>query len=133
MPHHADDNAAVGRALAGATVCDLPVLDRRARAVVVAMDRRVTGVTIYVAIDDSLSLPLDSLRALLRRTWGTPTAPAPSLDSWLSPGYRSYLIVPKDQRTVRRWANIIMLDVAACTAFDQRVHRAGARGVPEAC
>ena len=58
--HYTDDDAAFRQALAGATVCDLAVLDRK-------------------------------------------------------------------------WAQIIMLDVAACTAFDQRVHRAGAPGAPEGC
>jgi len=134
LPHRDADSAALRRALQEATVCHLDVLEQRAHAVVVAFDRRVTGATIYVPLRDSAGMSLDSLRKYLRQVWGSPTAPAPTLDSWLGRSYRAYMMIPRIQVvTGVRAATVILIDVAACTDFDRRVHLAGARGQSEAC
>jgi hypothetical protein len=66
-----------------------------------------------------------------------PTHHSPTLDTWTSPRYRSYLMVPyRPPAYVPPWARaaqLIMLDIAACTAFERRTHRAGAAGEVGEC
>jgi len=71
--------------------------------------------------------------------WGRPTHHSPTLDTWSSARYRSYFLipyVPASRASAPAWVHtpqLIVLDIAACTAFDRRAHRAGVRGEAGAC
>jgi len=58
---------------------------------------------------------------------------SPTLDTWSSARYRSYCMLPYRPPPPpapgwARSAQLIMLDIVACTAFDHRAHAAGAAG-----
>jgi len=132
-PHPPRDSVAIRRALGVGTLC-WARLDGSARAVAAAVDRRLVAVIVFFA-NDSGPVPVDSVRRLAYAAWGRPTHHAPTLDTWSSAHYRSYYMVPYRRPGVAspQVAQLIMLDIAACTAFDRRVHRAGAAGEAGEC
>lgn len=135
--HQLSDSAAIRRALSVGTLCWAP-LDSSARALAAAVDRRIVAVIVYF-LRDSMPLPPDSVRRFAYAAWGRPMHHSPTLDTWSSPHYRSYFMVPyvpASRGYVPPWARtpqLIMLDIAACTAFDRRAHRAGIRGEVGEC
>lgn len=135
-PHQPADSAAIRRALSVATLCWAP-LDSSVRALGAAVDRRIVAVIVFF-LRDSMPQPPDSVRRFAYGAWGRPTHHSPTLDTWSSPHYRSYFLVPYPPPPgyPPSWASaprLIMLDIAACSAFDRRAHRAGIRGVAEEC
>jgi hypothetical protein len=134
LPHHHPDTTGIVRALGTAALCRVALPDLNFSAMVVTIDRVVVGVTI-VPQPDSLPLGVDSVRRVLRRAWGPPTAPAPTLDSWLGSRFRGYLVLTpaRVQRVGIPLYRIILVDVAACSAFDRRLHRISHRGTADAC
>lgn len=135
--HQPRDSIAIRRALSVGTMC-WAMLDSNTRAIVAAVDRRLVAVMVYFR-GDSAGTPADSVRHLAYAAWGRPTHHSPTLDTWSSPRYRSYFLVPYQSpprgMTVRiqHYTELIMIDIAACTAFDARVHRAGAVGEAGEC
>jgi hypothetical protein len=135
--HQPRDSAAIRRALGVGTMC-WASLDSTARVAVAAVDRKVVAMIVYF-LRDSLPLPADSARHLAYAAWGRPTHHAPTLDTWSSPRYRSYFLLPN--MSARGYAppgwvrapRLILLDIAACTAFDRRAHRAGVSGEAGEC
>jgi hypothetical protein len=134
LPHHHPDTTGIVRALGTAALCRVALADLNLNAMVVTIDRVVVGVTI-VPRPDTLSPGVDSVRRLLRRAWGPPTAPASTLDSWLGSRFRSYLAstFPGERRPGIPFYRIILVDVAACSAFDRRLHRISHRGTADPC
>ena len=134
LPHHHPDTTGIVRALGTAALCRVGLADDKLGALVVTIDRVVVGVTIMPR-PDSLQLGLDSVRRILRRAWGPPTAPAPTLDSWLGSRFRGYLVVTPPWRRLGNTPpyRIILVDVSACSAFDRRLHRITHRGTAEPC
>lgn len=136
-PHQPSDSVAIRRALSVATLCWAP-LDSNARALAAAVDRRLVAIIVYF-LRDSVPLPPDSVRAFAYAAWGRPMHHSPTLDTWSSPHYRSYFLVPyvpPSRGPVPPWVRtpqLIMLDIAACTAFDARAHRSGIRGEAGEC
>jgi hypothetical protein len=133
LPHQERDTAAVRRAFGHAMMCHGTMLDGAGQFFAVAIDRTIVGATVFFAPDSSGAVTLGSVRRALRHEWGPPTAPAPSLDSWLGSRYRAYLMVPYRRAAGRgpRPFTVILLDVEACTAFDRRIHRyAGGQAAP---
>ncbi|HUL02899.1 MAG TPA: hypothetical protein VLV16_06680 [Gemmatimonadales bacterium] len=140
LPDRHTDTIAVRAALGNATVCALPIVDGRAVATAVAIDRIVVGATsLFIPKDSSSTVNVDTVRALVRRAWGRPSVAGSSLDSWLSPHYRGYLLIQQTRGWTEpfRWSGplvrLIMVDVAACTAFDRRVHQLSHQGEPLEC
>jgi len=136
LPHHHEprDSNAIRRALGIGTMC-WTSLGSDARAIAAAVDRRVVAVVVYF-LSDSGAVPADAVRRRAYAAWGRPTHHAPTLDTWSSPRFRSYLLVPNQPRGASGWTRavqLIMIDIAACTAFDRRVHRAGASGEVGEC
>lgn len=134
LPHFDRDSAAAAKALGNAALCQLDLLDGQVRGWIVTIDRTVVGATFFPNPRDTLTPSRDSVRALLVSAWGRPTAPAPTLDSWLGARYRSYLIT--DRRPMPSGLvhyRVIIVDVNACSAFDRRVHRFSHRGTAQAC
>jgi len=138
LPHYhpPSDSAATRAALRLGTMCVAPLLDNRARAVVAAIDRRVVAVVVWFdgARPDRLSA--DSVRAIAYAEWGRPTYPSPNLDTWWGTRTRSYVLIPRLREggpAEWTWPRVILLDIAACTAFDRRLHRAGAPGEAVEC
>jgi len=133
--HTPGDSLAIRRALGVGTMCWAP-LDSTSRVVAAAVDRRLVAVIVYF-YRDSVLLPVDSVRRRAYAAWGRPTHHSPTLDTWSSARYRSYFMVPyRPPAMARQWpqsAQLIMLDIAACTAFDHRAHRAGAAGEVGEC
>ncbi len=133
--HQPGDSLAIRRALGVGTMCWAP-LDSTSRVVAAAVDRRLVAVIVYF-YRDSVPLPVDSVRRRAYAAWGRPTHHSPTLDTWSSARYRSYFMVPyRPPAMARQWsqsAQLIMLDIAACTAFDHRAHRAGAAGEVGEC
>jgi hypothetical protein len=138
--HQPRDSAAIRRALGVATLCRVTL--GPAQLVAAAVDRRVIAVVVYFRGqgDSGQGAPIatDSIRRLAYTAWGRPTHHATTLDTWHSARYRSYFLAPPAGRHafVPPWARadrLIMLDIAACTAFDRRVHRAGAAGEVGEC
>jgi len=133
--HKPGDSLAIRRALGVGTMCWAP-LDSTSRVVAAAVDRRLVAVIVYF-YRDSVLLPVDSVRRRAYAAWGRPTHHSPTLDTWSSARYRSYFMVPyRPPAMARQWpqsAQLIMLDIAACTAFDHRAHRAGAAGEVGEC
>ena len=130
-PHQARDSVAIRRALGVGTMCWAP-LDSTARVVAAAVDRRLVAMVIFFATDSS-PLPVDAVRRRAYAAWGRPLHHSPTLDTWISARYRSYFMVPYRPPPPpapgwARSAQLIMLDIAACTAFDHRAHAAGAAG-----
>lgn len=133
LPHQDRDTAAIRRAFGHAMMCRGTVLEGQGRFFAVAIDRTIIGATVLFTSDSTDGISLDSVRRLLRHAWGPPTAPAPSLDSWLGSRYRAYLMVPYRPATWHgpRSFTVILLDVNACSAFDRRIHRfAGGEAAP---
>jgi hypothetical protein len=134
-PHQPRDSIAIRRALGVGTLCWAP-FDSTARVVAAAVDRRLVAMIVFFATDSS-PLPVDSVRRRAYAAWGRPTHHSPTLDTWSSARYRSYLMVPyRSSAYVPPWARasqLIMLDIAACTAFERRTHRAGAAGEAGEC
>lgn len=111
-----------------------------ARLLAAAVERRVSAIVVYfagAAPDSALpSITTDSIRRLAYAAWGRPTHHASTLDTWSSARYRSYFLAPPQSREIPAWLRmerLIMLDIAACSAFDRRVHRAGAGGEVGEC
>ena len=133
--HQPRDSVAIRRALGVGTMCWAP-LDSTSRVVAAAVDRRLVAVIVYFG-RDSVPLPVDSVRRRAYAAWGRPTHHSPTLDTWSSARYRSYFMVPYLPPAVARGlapsAQLILLDIAACTAFDHRAHRAGAAGEVAEC
>jgi hypothetical protein len=134
--HQPGDSAAIRRALGIGTVCWAP-LDSTSRAMVTAVNRKVVAMVVYFA-QDSVPLRADSVRRRAYAAWGRPTHESPNLDTWSSPRYRSYFLRPDTRRGAYAPAwmtapRLIMLDIAACTAFDARAHRAGVHGEAGPC
>lgn len=135
--HQPRDSMAIRRALSVGTMC-WATLDNNTRATATAVDRRLVAVMVYFR-GDSGGIPADSVRRLAYAAWGRPTHHSPTLDTWSSSRYRSYFLVPYQTpprgTTVRiqRYTELIMIDIAACTALDHRVHRAGAAGEAGDC
>ena len=136
LPHSNDPPQAIAAALSGFTVCRARVLEGRAVVMTLARDRIIVGINVIPTAKDTAGGAqfADSLRAALRREWGRPTAPAPTLDSWLGSRYRAYFLVPRfpRDREPQRF-QIILVDVAACTAFERRVHARPGTGAAEDC
>ncbi|HEY6807567.1 MAG TPA: hypothetical protein VI160_02175 [Gemmatimonadales bacterium] len=134
LPHRHSDTTGIMRALGTAALCRVSLPDVKLLAMVVTIDRIVVGATI-VPQRDSLPPGVDSIRRVLRRAWGPPTAPAPTLDSWLGSRYRGYLAVTpvRGQQSGIPEYRIILVDVSACSAFDRRLHRLSHRGTAEPC
>ncbi|MGH7608307.1 MAG: hypothetical protein ACREME_13325 [Gemmatimonadales bacterium] len=136
--HHAPrDSNAIHRALGVGTIC-WATLGTDMRAFVGAVDRRVVAVIVYFWNDGDFAaaVPADSVRRRAYAAWGRPTHHASTLDTWSSRLYRSYFLVPQAPPAAPAWVRaprLIMLDIAACTAFDRRAHRAGATGEVGAC
>ena len=134
LPHFDRDSGPAAQALGNAALCQLDLLDGRMRGWVVTIDRTVVGATFFPNPRDSLTPSKDSVRVLLVGAWGRPTAPAPTLDSWLGARYRSYLITDRTQMPSGLvHYRVILVDVSACSAFDRRVHRFSHRGTAQAC
>jgi len=136
LPHTNDPPQAVAAALSGFTVCRARVLEGRAVVMTLARDRVIVGINVFPTALDTADAArfADSLRAALRREWGRPTAPAPTLDSWLGGRYRAYFLVPRFPRDrAPQQFQVILVDVAACTAFEQRVHARRGSGAAEPC
>ena len=134
LPHFDHDSAAAAQALGNAALCQVDVIDGRMRGWIVTIDRMVVGATFYPNPRDTLTPSKDSVRALLVAAWGRPTAPAPTLDSWLGTRYRSYLITDRvAMPSGLKHYRVIIVDVSACSAFDRRVHRFSHRGTAQAC
>jgi hypothetical protein len=138
LPHYHQprDSSAIRRALGVGTICAAP-LDSVSQAMVAAVNRKVVAVVVYF-VRDSLPLPADSVRRRAFAAWGRPTHHSPRLDTWSSSRYRSYFLVPDMPRGAYGppWftgPKLIMLDIAACTAFDTRAHRAGINGEAGPC
>ena len=134
--HQPRDSSAIRRALGVGTLCRVQ-LDSSAHALAAAMDRRVVAVIVYFVTDSGV-VPADSVRRLAYAAWGRPTHHSPNLDTWSNSRYRSYLLVPYRPAPIYRtgWMTapqLIMFDIAACTAFDRRAHRAGAVGEAGEC
>lgn len=136
-PHQPSDSTAIRRALSVGTLCRAS-LDSAAHAMVAAVDRRLVAVVVYF-IRDSVPLSPDSARRVAYAAWGRPTHHSPTLDTWSSTRFRSYFLVPyvpPRLEPVAPWVRapqLIMLDIAACTAFDRRAHRAGVKGEAGEC
>lgn len=131
-PHHPRDSLAIRRALGVGTLC-WAALDSNAYAWAAAVNRRLVAVVVFFR-SDSIPLPPDSVRRLAYAAWGRPMHHSSTLDTWSSPRYRSYFLVPHmPPSRGRAPAQLIMLDIAACTAFDRRAHRAGASGEVGEC
>jgi hypothetical protein len=132
-PHPPADSAAIRRALGIGTICRAS-LDSSSRVVAAAVDRRIVAMLVFFT-NDAGPLPVDSVRHLAYAAWGRPTHHSPTLDTWSSARYRSYYMVPYRPPSARLspYAELILLDIAACTAFDHRVHRAGAPGEAGEC
>jgi len=134
--HPLSDSTAIRRALGAGSMC-WASLGRDAHAMAAAVDRRVVALIVYFVNDSGAPLPVDSARRRAYAMWGRPTHHSPTLDTWSSPRYRSYFMVPFPGRPdVPGWAKppqLILLDIAACSAFDRRVHRAGASGEVGEC
>jgi hypothetical protein len=142
LPHHHElrDSAAVRLALALGTICYGSILEHQGWVAAVAVDRGIVAMIVSVGgnPDDTLALPpsADSVRRIAYTAWGRPTHHSLSLDTWWGQRYRSYFLVPQYPERIparMRITKLILLDVVACTAFDRRVHRAGARGEAGAC
>lgn len=133
--HQPSDSAAIRRALGVGTICFVP-LDSTTNAVVAAVNRKVVAAVVYFR-QDSLPLPADSVRHRAYAAWGRPTHHGPTLDTWSSPRYRSYFLIPQGPRGFPlNWytaPKLIMIDISACTAFDARAHRAGIAGEAGEC
>lgn len=132
--HKPGDSLAIRRALGVGTMC-WAALDSTSRVVAAAVDRRLVAMIVYFA-NDTVPLPVDSVRRRAYAAWGRPTHHSPTLDTWSSVRYRSYLMVPYRPPAAPGWARsaqLIMLDIAACTAFDHRAHQAGAAGEVGEC
>ena len=135
-PHQPRDSVGIRRALSAGTMCWAP-LDSSARAMAAAVDRRIVAIIVFF-LRDSTPLPPDSVRHLAYAVWGRPMHHSPTLDTWSSPRYRSYFMVPyvSPSRAAPPWVRtpqLIMLDIAACSAFDRRAHRAGVSGEAGEC
>jgi hypothetical protein len=136
LPHTHHDPAAVRAALEHATVCQANVLDDRARALVLGIDRVVVALTVWFNIQPRPdTIDTDSLRQSLRKSWPG-AALAPTLDSWYGRRYRAFYLVPKAAagaplELVR--PRLILVDVAACSAFERRVHRKAGSGTADPC
>lgn len=137
LPHYHPprDSTAARVALRLGTVCVAPLLDERARMVVAAIDRRIVAIVVWFDGTRPDRLTPDSVRRIARDAWGRPTHPAPNLDTWWGTRYRSYVLIPLVGSVPPEWAapRVIVLDIAACTAFDRRMHRAGAQGEAGEC
>lgn len=139
LPHYhsPSDSGAIRRALSVGTICWVR-FDSTARGTVAAVDRRLVAMVIYL-MRDSIPLPPDSARRLTYAAWGRPTHHSPTLDTWSGTRYRSYFLipyVPASRASEPAWVHtprLIVLDIAACTAFDRRAHRAGVKGEAGAC
>ena len=133
--HPPRDSAATRAALRLGTMCVAPLLDDRARVVVAAIDRRVVAVVVWFDGARPDRLGPDSVRAIAYAGWGRPTHPSPNLDTWWGTRYRAYVLIPRLENVPSVWTapRIILLDIAACTAFDRRLHRAGAPGEAGEC
>ncbi len=124
------------RSAASAAQRTASLFDSRARVVVAAIDRRVVAVVVWFDGARPDRLTVDSVRAIAYAAWGRPTYPSPNLDTWWGTRHRSYVLIPRVGEGVPvAWAGprIILLDIAACTAFDRRLHRAGAPGEAVEC
>jgi hypothetical protein len=136
LPHTHHDPAAVRAALEHATMCQANLLDERARALILGVDRVVVALTVWFNIQPRPdSLTTDSLRRSLRRSWPG-AALAPTLDSWYGQRYRAFYLVPKAATGVPPEfvrPRLILVDIAACTAFERRVHRKAGSGAAEPC
>jgi hypothetical protein len=133
--HTPRDSTAIRRALGVGTMCRAP-LGGEVRALAAAVDRRVVAVVVYFLSDSVGAIPVDSVRRRVYAAWGRPTHHAPTLDTWSGPRYRSYLLAPQRPPGMPAWARsvqLVLLDITACTAFDRRVHRAGAPGEAGTC
>jgi hypothetical protein len=137
LPHYHPprDSSAAHVALRLGTMCVAPLLDARARMVAAAIDRRVVAIVVWFEGTRDDRLTPDSVRRIARVAWGQPTHPAANLDTWWGTRYRSYVLIPRVGSVPPEWAapRIIVLDIAACTAFDRRMHRAGAQGEAGEC
>jgi len=135
LPHFDRDSGAVARALGNAALCKVDMFEGHMSGLVVTIDRTVVGATFFPNPHDTVAPTRDSVRVLLRRAWGDPTAPAPTLDSWLGRRYRSYLITTPGapMPSGRVGYRVILVDVTACSAFDRRVHRLSHRGAAQTC
>jgi len=134
--HQPSDSVAIRRALTDGTMCAAP-LDSSAHIMAAAVDRKLVAV-IVVFIRDSAPLPADSVRRLAYAAWGRPSHHSPTLDTWSSPRFRSYFLIPyvspsRPRPPWERAPQLIMLDISACTAFDRRAHRAGVSGAAGEC
>ncbi|HWC74824.1 MAG TPA: hypothetical protein VG454_12895, partial [Gemmatimonadales bacterium] len=131
------DSTAIRRALGVGTMC-WAALDSAERAMVAAVDRKVVAMVVYF-LRDSLPLPADSVRHVAYAAWGRPTHHSPTLDTWSNTRYRSYFLLPAVSArgySPPAWVRaprLILLDIAACTAFDRRAHRAGIAGEAAEC
>ena len=123
-------------ALDTALICTVSVLDDHARALVLGMGRSVVAVTVWFNPQiggDSISS--DSIRAVLRHDWPGGSL-SPTLDSWYGRDYRAFYLVPKlppGAPPMAGRARLILVDIAACTAFDRRVHHKPGAGEAEPC
>lgn len=137
LPHYHQprDSSAIRRALGVGTMCWAP-FDSTSRSMVAAVNRKVVAVVVYF-LQDSVPFPADSVRRLAYAAWGRPTHHSQTLDTWSNPRYRSYFLIPyMQERFAPPWfraPRLIMLDIAACTAFDARAHRAGVAGEASPC
>ncbi|HWC72294.1 MAG TPA: hypothetical protein VG454_00045 [Gemmatimonadales bacterium] len=135
--HQPRDSTAIRRALGVGTMC-WAALDSAERAMVAAVDRKVVAMVVYF-LRDSLPLPADSVRHVAYAAWGRPTHHSPTLDTWSNTRYRSYFLLPAvpargySPPAWKRAPRLILLDIAACTAFDRRAHRAGISGEAAEC
>jgi hypothetical protein len=133
--HTPRDSTSIRRALGTGTMCRAR-LGENVLAVAAAVDRRVVAVVVYFLGDSAAPIGVDSVRRRAYAAWGRPMHHAPTLDTWSGPRYRSYLLSPQLPSYAPPWARsvqLVLLDVAACTAFDRRVHRAGASGEAAEC
>lgn len=130
--HRRSDSTAVKTALANASACRIELFESRAEMLVLAFDRRIAAILVWFDAGHPSALTADSVRARTRDAWGRPTHPAPRLDTWWGRRHRAYLLV-LEAPDGGRYPQLIMVSLPACTAFDRRVHRAGARGAAAAC
>ena len=137
LPHYHPprDSTAARVAMRLGTICVAPLLDARARAVVAAIDRHIVAIVVWFETTRADRMTPDSVRRIARVAWGRPTHPSPNLDTWWGARYRSYVLIPQFGRMDPEWTapRVILLDIAACSAFERRVHRAGAQGEVGEC
>lgn len=131
--HPPRDTAAVRRALETGVLCRLTLLDGHARALILAIDRQIVAAKILFFTDDSTGMAMDSARAILRARWPRPSSSFPTLDSWEGRRVSAYLIRRAQYGPHYPAVQLAIIDIAACTAFERRIHRAPGTGPAVPC